>query len=94
MSKKPSLSAALKSVGKQPLEVVRPQKEESQNGEGSGKSRKAPSRQGKKIVGAYFDPAVSKQLHQIALDKETSLQDLMGEALNDFFEKYGKSPIA
>ena len=94
MNKKPTLSAALKSVGKQPLEVVKPEKIEEPSGEGNGKSRKAPSRQGKKIVGGYFDPAVSKQLHQIALDKEISLQDLIGEAVNDLFEKYGKPPIA
>lgn len=94
MSKKTTLGAALKAKAAGPLEVGKRKNNESPSGKGNGKSTKAPSRRGKKIVGGYFDPAVSKQLHQIALDKETSLQDLIGEALNDLFVKYGKPPIA
>ena len=53
-----------------------------------------PSRQGKKAITGHFDPAVSKQLRQIALDRDTTVQALLGEALNDLFLKYGESPIA
>ncbi len=55
---------------------------------------RAPSRIGKKTVAAHFDPAVSKQLKQIGLDTDRSTQDLLREAINDLFEKYGKGPIA
>jgi hypothetical protein len=48
-----------------------------------------PSRRGKKIVSGYFDPAVSRQLKQLALDHDKTVQSLLAEALNDLFEKYG-----
>ena len=53
-----------------------------------------PSREGRKIIAGYFDPAVSKQLHQIALDDDTTLQELLREAINDLFTKRHKAPIA
>jgi hypothetical protein len=53
-----------------------------------------PSRQGKKTIAGHFDPAVSKQLHQIALDEDSSVQALLREALNDLFIKRGRPPIA
>ncbi|MFM8293403.1 MAG: ribbon-helix-helix domain-containing protein [Microcystaceae cyanobacterium] len=53
-----------------------------------------PSRQGKKAITGYFDPAVSRQLRQLALDKDTTVQALLSEGLNELFMKYGKSPIA
>jgi len=33
-------------------------------------------------------------LKQLALEEDTTVQDLLAEALNDLFEKYGKEPIA
>lgn len=55
---------------------------------------RTPSRIGKKTVAAHFDPAVSKQLKQIGLEHDRSTQDLLREAINDLFAKYGKSSIA
>jgi hypothetical protein len=54
----------------------------------------APSREGKKVIAGYFDPAVSRQLKQLALEEDSSIQDLLREALNDLFRKRGRSPIA
>jgi hypothetical protein len=54
----------------------------------------APSREGKKAVTGFFDPAVSRQLKQIALEEDSNIQALLREALNDLFTKRGKSPIA
>jgi len=55
---------------------------------------RTPSRIGKKTVAAHFDPAVSKQLKHIGLEHDRSTQDLLREAINDLFQKYGKGPIA
>jgi hypothetical protein len=55
---------------------------------------RAPSRVGKKTVAAHFDPAVSKQLKHLGLERDTSTQALLREAINDLFAKYGKPPIA
>jgi hypothetical protein len=53
-----------------------------------------PSRVGKKALIAYLDPGASKQLKQMALDGETSVQELVREALNDLFKKHRKPAIA
>jgi hypothetical protein len=57
-------------------------------------SRLTPGRVGKKTVAAHFDPAVSKQLKQLGLERDTSTQALLREAINDLFAKYGKPTIA
>jgi hypothetical protein len=53
-----------------------------------------PSRQGKRTIAAHFDPAVAIQLKRLAAENETTVQALLGEALNLLFEKYGEKPIA
>lgn len=63
-------------------------------GNKSANSAQAPSRVGKKALIGYFDPEVSKQLKQMALDKECTVQDLLAEALNELFTKYQKPTIA
>jgi hypothetical protein len=55
---------------------------------------RVPSRVGKKTVAAHFDPAVSKQLKHLGLERDSSTQALLREAINDLFTKYGKPPIA
>ncbi len=39
-------------------------------------------------------PAAWRQLKQLALDRETRAHDLLLEAVNELFRKYGKPPIA
>jgi hypothetical protein len=90
MSKRSSLSEALRQAsGKTeeskpqevPVQIVQPSR--------------IPSRRGKKTIAGFFDPAVSRQLKQIALEEEgSSVQELLREAINDLFEKRGKSRIA
>lgn len=52
------------------------------------------ARVGKKTIAGHFDPAVSTQLKRIGLDHDRSVQELLREAINDLFTKYGKPPIA
>jgi hypothetical protein len=56
-------------------------------------STKAPSRSGKKAVSGYFSPELSRALHLLALEQDTSLQALLGEAFDDLLRKYGKHPF-
>jgi hypothetical protein len=53
-----------------------------------------PSRRGKLAISGSYDPEVKQQLKRIALDKDTTIQQLLCEALNGIFIKYGKPPIA
>ena len=52
-----------------------------------------PGRAGKSNVTAYFPPAVKKQLRVLAAERETTIQNLVGEALNDLFAKNGLPEI-
>jgi hypothetical protein len=90
-AKKPSLSAALHEASgrRQPTPVV-------------GEEPALPttevavpsSRLGKKAISGHFDPAVSRQLKQLALDQDSNVQELLTEALNDLFTKHRMNPIA
>ncbi len=54
----------------------------------------APSRRGKKNISGYFAPEVHRQLRVIAAEEDKNLQEVLGDALNTFFERKGKPPIA
>lgn len=86
--KKPSLAAAMQAVNTRQAQPV-PLAVESES---------APavpaSRVGKKVIAGHFDPAVARQLKQLALDRDTTVQNLLAEALNDLFEKHQMQPIA
>jgi hypothetical protein len=93
MVKKHDLAAAMKKAAKPEVVEIKSQKEPS-NAVESTKGDIPPSRVGKKAITGFFDPAVSKQLKQLALEEDKSSQALIAEALNLLFEKYAKKPIA
>lgn len=53
-----------------------------------------PSRKDTKHVGGYFSPEVSRQLRQIALDENSSVQVLLAEAIDMLFHSRKKPTIA
>ena len=90
-SKKPSLTAALQqATGKNMLPVV----VANEAVPPPTSSELPPSRRGKKIISGYFDPAVARQLKQLALDHDMTVQTLLNEALNDLFVKHNRQPLA
>ncbi|RMF07764.1 MAG: hypothetical protein D6773_03195 [Alphaproteobacteria bacterium] len=94
MSKKPSLSTALRGLETRDTAPAVSPTPEAETGGGGGKTALPPSRQGKKTIAGHFDPAVSRQLRALGLEHDRTVQDLLSEALNGLFEKYGKPPIA
>jgi hypothetical protein len=50
-------------------------------------------RAGKKAVSGYFTSQLSRALHHLALERDVSLQALMGEAFDDLLRKYGRHPF-
>ncbi len=52
----------------------------------------AVSRQGRKHVGAYVDPAVARQLRVIAAAEDTSTQALIEEAIEMLFQSRKHGP--
>jgi hypothetical protein len=51
-------------------------------------------RAGKRLIGGYFNMPVSQQVRILAAERNTTIQELLRESLNDLFQKYGKSRIA
>jgi hypothetical protein len=88
MEKKTDLAAAMKAL------TTKTTPEPESHATHAASSLQPPSRQGKKTIAGHFDPAVSKQLREIALAEDSSVQELLREALNDLFIKRGRPPIA
>lgn len=59
-----------------------------------------PDRVGKTNVTGYFDKPVKWELQELATERSRALgrkvttQELLAEALNDLFKKYGKPEVA
>ena len=58
------------------------------------KAESKPSRATTKLIGGHFAPGVSMQLRMIAAEEDTTIQNLLAEALDDLFTKKGKARIA
>jgi hypothetical protein len=50
----------------------------------------AATRAGKKKVTAALDPAMHKQLKTLAVERDTTTEALLTEAIADLFTKHGK----
>src|ERR1700712_5665243 len=48
-----------------------------------------PSRQGKRAAVAWLEPEAIKQLNMFAIQHDRNVQDLLVEAINDWFAKEG-----
>ncbi len=93
MTKTPTLAAALETFERSPAPDT-PDPVLVSRKTRTGSAMQAPSRRGKKTLIGYFDPSVSKQLKQLALEEDSSVQCLLGEALDLLFQARGKPMIA
>jgi hypothetical protein len=68
---------------------------EGQTAKAAGRERapKQPGRVGTVGITAFFDPIVKRQLRMMAGEEDTTIQALIGEALNDLFAKRGKPEV-
>lgn len=64
------------------------------NAEGASRSKRAPSRGGRVLVGGFFTPEVQTALKVLAAEERTTLQALLTEAINTVFAKRGRPEIA
>lgn len=54
-----------------------------------GPANRQPGRTSKVSIAGYFRPEVRRQLRRLPADGDTTVQALLGEALNDLFAKRG-----
>ena len=45
------------------------------------------------MIAGWFDPTLAKKVRILALEREVSLQALLGEALADVLKKYEKQGV-
>jgi len=58
------------------------------------KAKRKPGRAETRLIGGHFAPEVATQLRIIAAEDDTTIQNLLAEALDDLFTKKGKARIA
>ncbi|MEL6435935.1 MAG: ribbon-helix-helix domain-containing protein [Pseudomonadota bacterium] len=57
------------------------------------KPASAPSRKNTRLIAGHFDPEVARQLRMLAAEEDTTIQELLREALDLLFAKKGKAQI-
>lgn len=92
MSKRPNLSAVVEAAGST-RRTAAPEPSEAPAAVPSAQS-KPKTRQATKQVAAHFPEEVAWQLRELAVERRTTVQALLGEGLNDLFRKYGKPELA
>ena len=99
MSKRTNLAAALHNAGAKPashpstISMGSSPSETTRIGSSTAVVR-PPSRSGQRVVTFYIKPEAHKQLRLLGVEQGKAVQELMVEALNDIFSKYGRSQIA
>jgi Antitoxin-like ribbon-helix-helix len=97
-ARKPDLRHALKPLSNN---AAPPAAVENSAPAGRAKNRHyRPSREGMENLTGYFPPAVKNQMLELSVERrkatghKVTIQDLIAEAVNDLFAKYGKPEIA
>ncbi len=70
-----------------------PDKPQGNSSSATSPGTRQASRVNKASVTGYFAPVVRGQLRKLAADNDTTIQALLGEALNDLFAKHGLPEI-
>jgi len=70
-----------------------PPKPESEQGR-AARPRAGTRHAGTKQIAGHFPAEVAWQLRELAVERRSTVQALLGEALNDLFQKHGKPEIA
>jgi hypothetical protein len=95
--KRPSLAESLQRAARQELPPPVTSVSESARSRPAAKPAEgfyAATRAGKKKVTATLDPAMHKQLKGLAVERDTTTEALLVEAITDLFAKHGKQSIA
>ena len=58
------------------------------------KEQTKPGREGRQFIAAHVMPPAAKQFKLLVVQQDSTTQDMLVEAINDLFAKYGLSRIA
>ena len=90
MAVRPSLNhKPIKSTAPTPAAVVTeaPPDEATRRPRSMTEGYRPPSRQGKRAAVAWLEPEAIKQLNMFAIQHDRNVQDILVEAINDWFSK-------
>src|SRR4051794_10126002 len=90
MSKRPSLAEKMREAASAP-EPVPALPKSAVPPEPPARAFYAATRVGKKKVTATLAPSDHKRLRHLALERDATTEELLSEAINDLFAKYGKA---
>lgn len=98
MTRKADLVDALRSAGGSTRRKDPPPSEQNQPEpaprEESARPSRQPGRERTRPITAHFPKQVRDQLKILGIQQDKTMQDLIAEAFNDLFAKYGKPEIA
>ncbi|MGZ5030846.1 MAG: ribbon-helix-helix domain-containing protein [Methylobacter sp.] len=86
--KKRTLLSQAVQTQRTPTPQTLPQEENEQS------KKRAATRIGTRMIGGHFGEPAQRQFKILAAEQDRTGQELLEEALNDLFKKYGKEPIA
>jgi hypothetical protein len=77
-------------VAEQPSpQMAPPAAQEAPTEKGRGGSYRSPSRIGKRAAVAWLEPEAVKQLNMVAIQRDTQVQHILVEVINDWFARNG-----
>lgn len=94
MTRKPDLFETLSKAGGSTRHRDAHRAEPETREQDEERAYRQPGRAGTKPITVHFPKVVRDQLKILAVREDTSMQDLVAEALNDFFAKHGMPEIA
>ena len=89
MKKRPNL-AEVAAAGSTRSKTTPPEPAQKSTEPPRARTRSARTKQ----IAGHFPEEVSWQLRELAVERRATVQALLGEALNDLFQKHGKPEIA
>jgi hypothetical protein len=93
-NKRAPLTFRVDSVAPPVAEAVQPELPANAQTAKRAKAKPGPGREGRVFIASHVLPDAAKQFKLLAVQQEKTTQDLMVEAINDLFAKYGLSRIA
>jgi hypothetical protein len=87
MAVRPSLNHKPAAKQEPPKMSVVPSPELRQLARSTAEGYRPPSRQGKRAAVAWLEPEAIKQLNVYAIQHDRNVQDILVEAINDWFAK-------